>query len=229
MSVPEGKLDKFDYKASLKKDRKGFCARYLAFERWITRPMSAIVVRMVFPTRVTPNQLTVAAFVFSLSAAVLFAMASPLTSLLAAAAVQLSLILDCADGMLARAKNQCSRYGTYFDIFLDRISDFIVLLGAAAGLFRLNGSWTHLALSLLVIALYMLQVNLFYVFNLYSDSKSGESGEARALAIYFVTFCGIVHRLDWIFYALLAETALNLVYRVTHFLLQGKKAENPQT
>jgi phosphatidylglycerophosphate synthase len=224
MSSYEEKPEKFDYRLSLKKDRKGFFARYLAFERWLNRPLAAIVVRMAYPTRITPDQLTIIAFIVSTAAAFLFSRGTPRSSLWAAVLVQLTLVLDCADGMLARAKNQCSRYGAYFDLFLDRISDFAVLLGVAIGYFRLKADWAHLSLSMLTIALYMLQVSLFYIFQLYSGSKSGESGEARALAIYYITVCGVLHRLDWIIYGLLAESVLNLIYRIGHFLYAGTQS-----
>jgi phosphatidylglycerophosphate synthase len=220
-----GAPDRFNYQVSLKKDRQGFFARYLALERWINRPLAGLVVRAVYPTRMTPNQLTVISFAFSLVTALLFAYGTPLACLWGALLVQLSLVFDCADGMLARARNQGSRYGAHLDLFLDRISDFIVVLGATVGYFRQSGSWPMLSLGLLAIALYMLQVNLFYVHNQYRNSKSGESGEARALGIYAVTLCAIIYRLDWIIIAILAESLLNLVYRITHFLRDGPADE----
>ncbi len=67
------KADNTFYQAQLKKDRKGFLVRFLNFEKWINRPLASILVSLVFPTAITPNQLTVMAFIFGISGAALFA------------------------------------------------------------------------------------------------------------------------------------------------------------
>ena len=74
----------------------------------------------------------------------------------------------------------------------------------------------------------MLQVNLYYISNRFHDAKSGESGEGRALGIFIIFILGLLNRLDLILYTLLAEAVLNLIYRVSHFLLTGWKSERQQ-
>lgn len=217
------------YQSQLKKGRTNFWARYLNFETWISRPLASLVVRLAFPTSVTPNQLTVIALCLSLGSALLFAQGRAGASLLAAILCQVSLIFDCADGMLARARNSCSRFGSYLDLFLDRISDFCVLLGIVVGYFRAGaGNKDRLILGLFIIALYMLQVILYYISNRFTGTENGDSGEGRAVAILYVTVMGSLNRLDLIIYGMAAEVAINLVFRVSKFLLTGWRAEREQ-
>ncbi len=217
------------YQAQLKKDRKNFWARYLNVESWINRPLASVLVRLVFRTAVTPNQLTVIAFVIALGAAVLFALGTAASALWAAVLCEVSLVFDCADGMLARGRNSCSRFGSFLDLFLDRISDFCVLLGVAIGFYRAGGAdKDRLLLGLFVISLYMLQIILYYIHNRFHDAKNGESGEGRAVGIFFIFIMGLLNRLDLIVYIMLTETVVNLVYRVSCFLLSGWKSERQQ-
>ena len=214
------------YQSQLKKGRTNFWARYLNFETWISRPLASLLVRLAYPTAVTPNQLTVIALGLSLASAVLFAQGRAGASLLAAVLCQVSLVFDCADGMLARARGTSSRFGSYLDLFLDRIADFCVLIGIAIGNFRAGaGDKDRLILGLFIISLYMLQVILYYISNRFSGTENGDSGEGRAVAILFITVMGALNRLDLILYGLAAEVAVNLVYRISRFLLAGWKAE----
>jgi phosphatidylglycerophosphate synthase len=220
------KKDDLFYQAQLKKDRKNFWARYLNVENWINRPLASVLVRLLFSTPVTPNQLTVIAFIVAMGGAALFAQGTAASAMWAAVLCEVALIFDCADGMLARARNANSRFGSFLDLFLDRISDFCVLLGIVIGFYRAGGEdKNRLILGLFIISLYMLQVILYYISNRFHDAKNGESGEGRALGILFIFISGMLNRLDLIIYGMLVETVLNLIYRVSCFLLSGWRSE----
>ena len=217
------------YQAQLKKDRKGFWARYLNVEKWINRPLASVLVRLVFRTSITPNHLTIIAFLIAMGSASLFSLGTASSSLWGALLCEISLVFDCADGMLARARNAGSRFGSFLDLFLDRISDFCVLLGVSVGFYRMGGAdKDRLILGLFVISLYLLQVILYYISSRFHEVKNGESGEGRALGILFIFAMGILNRLDLIIYAMMAETVLNLMYRISCFLLLGWKSEQQQ-
>jgi phosphatidylglycerophosphate synthase len=217
------------YQAQLKKDRKGFWARYLNVEKWINRPLASVLVRLVFRTSITPNHLTIIAFLIAMGSAALFSLGTASSSLWGALLCEISLVFDCADGMLARARNAGSRFGSFLDLFLDRISDFCVLLGVSVGFYRMGGAdKDRLILGLFVISLYLLQVILYYISSRFHEVKNGESGEGRALGILFIFAMGILNRLDLIIYAMMAETVLNLMYRISCFLLLGWKSEQQQ-
>ena len=89
---------------------------------YLLRPLAAAVVWMLYPTRVTPNQLTVVAVLVGCAAAGVYLVNTPAAIVAAGCLVTAKDILDDADGQLARAKQQYSRRGR----FLDSIGDFVV-------------------------------------------------------------------------------------------------------
>jgi phosphatidylglycerophosphate synthase len=102
------------------------------FNAYVMRPVAAVVVAAVAPTRVTPNQLTLLNLaVFVVAAALVVALPSYRGGLIAIAVLELSYCLDCADGMLARFKKLASKAGHLFDFFTDE-AKAVLLVGALA-------------------------------------------------------------------------------------------------
>ncbi|MCU0682412.1 MAG: CDP-alcohol phosphatidyltransferase family protein [Polyangiaceae bacterium] len=90
------------------------------FNIYVARPVAALVVAAVAPTRTTPNQLTLLNLaIFVAGAAWLAASGERVAAIGAAVLFELSYVLDCADGMLARHKQLASRQGHLFDFFTD--------------------------------------------------------------------------------------------------------------
>lgn len=89
---------------------------------WLIRPLAGFVVGILYKTRVTPNQVTIASTVAGLGAAWMYAKGEPAAIAYGGLLVTLKDILDSADGQLARAKQMYSRMGR----FLDSIGDFVV-------------------------------------------------------------------------------------------------------
>jgi len=77
---------------------------------------------------VTPDALTIAGFVFSLLAALLFARGD---FLFAALVLGLTGICDMLDGDVARLSNSSSRFGAFLDSTLDRAGEGAVFAGIA--------------------------------------------------------------------------------------------------
>ncbi len=90
--------------------------------RHVIRPLAGIVVRWSYPTRITPNQITIAALLAGLCSAFAFFEGSSAFAPLAGLLLIVKDILDSADGQLARARKQFSRLGR----FLDSIGDIVV-------------------------------------------------------------------------------------------------------
>ncbi len=89
---------------------------------YVIRPLAGMIVRILYPTRISPNQLTLASTVAGFVAAGLYLHGTQMNTVIAGLAITLKDILDSADGQLARAKAQYSRKGR----FLDSIGDFFV-------------------------------------------------------------------------------------------------------
>ena len=91
---------------------------------YLLRPIAHQFVRVLYPTRVTPNQVTVASIIAGFVSAGVYAFGGPIWYPLAGLLVTLKDLLDSADGQLARAKQLYSRRGR----FLDSVGDIAVNL-----------------------------------------------------------------------------------------------------
>ena len=89
---------------------------------YLLRPIAGVVVWALYPTPITPNQLTIASTVAGLIAAGFYLHNEAAFTAIAGLLVTLKDLLDSADGQLARARQQYSRIGR----FLDSIGDFVV-------------------------------------------------------------------------------------------------------
>ena len=85
-------------------------------------------------TSVRPNHLTTARLLTGVAAAVAFAAGTPGWALAGAAILIVSLLLDRADGVLARLSGQTSRAGHLYDLFADGASNAAVFIGIGLGL-----------------------------------------------------------------------------------------------
>ncbi len=107
----------------------------LFWNRFVCRPLGAVVVDVVKDTRVTPNQITLASFVVGmLAAALLIALPGRAGLIVAVLVYQVSYVLDCADGMLARWRGIASPAGHLLDFLMDELKAFAILAAAAVRL-----------------------------------------------------------------------------------------------
>ena len=110
----------------------GFVSRHL--NRHLSRPLTRLLVRV----GISPNAVTLIAFVLTLVAATLLALGTVAALALVAGGVlvQAASIVDGVDGEVARASLRTSRAGDFLDTVLDRVGDAAVVAGlaVAAGL-----------------------------------------------------------------------------------------------
>lgn len=213
-----------DYRKSIKHNSPLPILKYVRVERYFTRPLAFLIVRAVYNTRVTPNDLTYFSFVLGLLAAAAFLGGSHLFFIIGGGLTQLTSIFDCADGQLARAKNMRTRYGTYLDLLLDRVTDSIIYLGMVFGYFRYTGSWKWLIIGLVSLGLYNLQVNLYYISNqYYGIDKLGDRAEARGFGVFVILILSLANRLELMFLAMSVMTILNIGYRLFIFFWKERK------
>ncbi len=85
-----------------------------------------LIVRGLALSKIHPNVLTFIGLVINVYAAVLFASGR---FLVAALVIIGAGIFDMVDGRVARATNQVTRFGAFFDSVLDRYSDLALLMG----------------------------------------------------------------------------------------------------
>ena len=104
---------------------------------YVCRPVAAVLVDWIKDTRITPNQITLAAVVVAVASSVLILVLPGYHGLVIAVVVyQASYVLDCADGMLARWRGVQSTPGHLLDFLMDEIKAFVMLGAVAVRLFQ---------------------------------------------------------------------------------------------
>lgn len=107
------------------------------FTQYIARPPAAVFVYLLRSTPVTPNQVTFVSAVVAAGAAAMFATLPGYWWLVIAAAVfELSFVLDCVDGQLARLRKTASPVGHLLDFLMDELKAMFIFGAVAVRLWR---------------------------------------------------------------------------------------------
>jgi len=104
---------------------------------WVCRPPAAVLVWALKGTRITPNQITFLATLVAFGSCAMFVLCPGWWGAVAAAVVfELSFVLDCVDGQLARVRKTASPIGHHLDFLMDEIKAFFVFAAIAVRLWR---------------------------------------------------------------------------------------------
>jgi len=106
------------------------------YSTFVVRPMSRRVTAVALRLGLTPNVVTVVSLLIGLAAAWCFALGSYGWLLAGAVLLQVSLVVDCVDGEVARYTRRFSALGGWLDAVGDRVKEFAVYAGLAAGVLR---------------------------------------------------------------------------------------------
>lgn len=117
---------------------------------WALGPARAIA-RALAPTRVRPNAVTLTATGLFLGAAAVVAFARPglVSNAIAAAGLACALVLDTADGHLARLQGTASAFGRWLDGWLDEVGDMALHAAIAWAAYLRAGAVAWLLLGML--------------------------------------------------------------------------------
>ena len=103
------------------------------FSVFFLRKFSKIFTWVAVKVGATPNQVTLLSFAIGLYSAYLFSRGTFPSIFLGAILLQLSIIVDCVDGELARYTRKFSKLGAWLDAVTDRVKEYLVFLGLAYG------------------------------------------------------------------------------------------------
>ncbi len=98
------------------------------FSTFVLRKISKVFTRAALNLKLKPNFVTVLSFLVGVFAAIEFSRSNYISG---AILLQLSLILDCVDGEVARYTKQFSRFGAWLDALSDRVKEFMAIGGLA--------------------------------------------------------------------------------------------------
>ena len=103
------------------------------FSVFFLRKFSKILTWVAVKIKATPNQVTLLSFAIGLYSAFCFSRGTFTAILLGAILLQVSIIVDCVDGELARYTRQFSKLGAWLDAVTDRVKEYMVFMGLAYG------------------------------------------------------------------------------------------------
>ncbi|HJR78001.1 MAG TPA: CDP-alcohol phosphatidyltransferase family protein [Nitrospiraceae bacterium] len=119
-------------------------------DRYFNRTVSRLFTKLFLLLGCSPNVITVVATLIGLSAAAGFASGTYAAGIAAALLFQLSAVIDCCDGEVARLTFRESPFGAWLDIAMDNVVHMAIFAGIAWGAYlRQKGSgaeWMPLAL-----------------------------------------------------------------------------------
>ena len=137
----------------------------ILWNRFVARPLAAVVLVPLARTSVTPNQVTLATLVVFVAGALLMALEPSYGALVAGAAIlEASYVLDCVDGQLARLKGTSSPIGAHLDFLMDELKAFVLVAAVAVRLWRGSGgeaSWLVEGLLALVVVATAISLTTF--------------------------------------------------------------------
>lgn len=131
--------------------------------------------QMVLPladTAVTPNHLTTARLVTGVAAALCFIPGQWHWNLCGALLFLLSMILDRADGELARIQSTATEAGAYYDLFADAVCNTLTFLALGIAAFgSFGGGW-----SIIFALLAGISISLIFAQIIFTEIRLGQGG-----------------------------------------------------
>ncbi len=121
-----------------------------AVDMFFYRPLAFLLVKSIYRTNITPDNLTLGAIVFGLIGGFFYTFGLQQTSVVGAIFYILFIILDCSDGQLARLKKNGSKIGRLLDGIADYIAVAAIYVGLAIGYANKEG---HPSTLLILLAL----------------------------------------------------------------------------
>ena len=118
-------------------------------DRYVNRKFSRILTPFFIKLGISPNAITIISMLIGLGGAACFAVGSYKLGIIGALLFQLSVIVDCCDGEVARLTFTESPFGQELDIIADNVVHMASFAGIAWGGY-LQGPWQHSLLPLVL-------------------------------------------------------------------------------
>ncbi|RUA19026.1 MAG: hypothetical protein DSY29_03340, partial [Alphaproteobacteria bacterium] len=159
---------------------------------YLNRRISNWITSKIVDYPITPNQISVVAFLISVIASLIIVKQGYFFLVLGALLAQLSSILDGCDGEVARLKLLSSKYGGWFDQVLDRYSDLFIITGLTFHTYLL-----HETLAVFIIGFIAVggKIILSYTAYVYDSviSKHNNFRMGRDITIFIILIGAIIN------------------------------------
>ena len=192
----------------------------------VTRRFSILLTRLLVPTPLTPNQLTIVSFVTGLASLYVFSLPGYWSKIWGALILEVATIIDHTDGEIARLKFQTSPFGAKLDMWLDQVIYTFLMLAVGIGVARDQGGngladpvyvWLGVACAFgsFMGCLYT-SINQFFDTGTSAPATGPESAEPESQSLFsrmihtfgtrdfgyyllMVAILGLLHWLLWVF------------------------------
>lgn len=148
------------------------------FSVFVLRKFSKLFTWAAVRLKMTPNQVTLISFAIGLLSAYAFSRGTFWPIFAGAFLLQLSIIVDCVDGELARYTRQFSALGAWLDAITDRIKEYLVFFALAYGAAKSGRD-------LWIPAMFMM---VFQTFRHLSDYNFARINKVRSTNLPFIDF-----------------------------------------
>lgn len=193
---------------------------------YFNRPLGRFLSKALIHTPVTPNQVTVGSALLGLVSAWFFARGSYPAGILGAVILQLSALVDCVDGDVARVVFKESAIGKWLDLGLDQVVHVAVFAALAIGAFQHGGAgpvlWLGASAVMGAVVAFPLVVRARLLANKDTDTKLERFIDAASTRDFtvLILFLALIERLEWFLWL----TAITVhIFWLTVLLLQLPK------
>lgn len=225
------------------------------FTQNVARPPAAVFVWLFRDTPITPNQVTfLSAVIAAIAGAMLIGCPGWVALVAAAAVFELSFVLDCVDGMLARWRKLASPLGHLLDFLMDELKAMLIYGCVAVRLWRESGDPTILVVG--IVGLFALASGISLTsfmrrpeYGAKPPTEDGQPAEvggrrgpigqvltalewsARVVVHYpqYIWLCALADRIDVYFWAYGAVNVLYLGMSMLKILLRLGRPTPPPT
>ena len=130
---------------NLKKASDGPVSRYL------NRPLSIRLTRLLLNTKIAPNHISIFAFILGILGAGFFFLGGYINLIIGGILAQMASVVDGCDGEIARLKFKASEFGGWFDAVLDRYGDAFLLFGLTYHVYLIDDRFLYIIIGFLAI------------------------------------------------------------------------------
>lgn len=201
--------------------------------RYIFRPLIKLIAKGLIRIGVTPNIATIIMLSFSILSFISLVIFRNL--LYFSFFVFITGIMDGCDGAIARLTNKSTKFGGFFDSFMDRVSEFIIFFG----LFIFNYNeflWNFIDMNLVIFISFLISIMISYsraraeVF-FKGDFDVGLMARSERLFYLFITmilafFYGFMNKFLFIYMWLVIGTFIFRMIKIYYEIKQTNQQIN---
>lgn len=192
-------------------------------------------------TKITPNQITYLSFLFSILASILILKISFVFSVLAALALFISVVLDKADGSLARIRKVSTTFGNWLDAASDNLSILILMVAITYHAFVKTGNDLYLVAGVLTITGFQTGKVVYMTFKRTNKDASKVISAAKKhkfMSImyfneYFIWNSSVIfmlfYRIEWLLAFMAFYSWFFYFAMLSIFTLKSKKSDRKMT